>query len=115
MIHYYVWFSLIPSVPPAAGLERVRAFLTDLIRRGVVQNFRVLRNRDPTADTARQFQAAIVFVDAHAFTAGFAVVEHEGVRSGLHGLMVAGVKDFAVEVFEEVDGAPPGVLVDHHG
>jgi hypothetical protein len=37
---------------------------------------------------------------------GFAAVEHEGVRSGLHGLMVAVIKDFSAEVFEDVDNVP---------
>jgi hypothetical protein len=103
MICYYVWFSFQPNVPPAEGLPRVREFLDAMVQRGWVVNFKLLCNRDAAADPARAFQAAIDFVDDAAFAAGFATVEHEGVRAGLHGLMVDVIKDFAAESFEGVD------------
>jgi hypothetical protein len=78
-----------------------------LHRRGLVQAFRLLRNRDRNADSTRAFHAAISFADAEAFASGFAAVEHEGIRSGLHGLMVAVIKDFTAEVFGDLDVAPP--------
>jgi hypothetical protein len=107
VIHYYVWFSFRRGVPPNEGLQRVRAFLDDMTKRGVVQEFRLLRNRAAGADTAREFQAAIVFADGDAFARGFEAVEHEGVRAGLHGLMIANVQDFSAEVFEDVTSAGP--------
>jgi hypothetical protein len=107
MIHYSVWFSFQDSVPPADGLQRVHAFLDGMHRRGLVQAFRLLRNRDRNADPARAFQAAITFADVEAFAYGFAAVEHEGIRSGLHGLMVAVIKDFTAEAFEDLDVVPP--------
>jgi hypothetical protein len=105
-IHYYVWFSFRPGVPPNEGLQRVRTFLDEMTGRGVVQEFRLLRNRS-AADKAREFQAAIMFADADAFARSFEVVEHEGVRAGLHGLMIAHVQDFSAVVFEDVTLAGP--------
>ena len=55
MIHYYVWFSFQPEVQPDEGLQRVRTFLDEMTRRGVVQEFRLLRNRS-AADKTREFQ-----------------------------------------------------------
>jgi hypothetical protein len=103
-IHYYVWFSFRPGVEPDDGLRHVRTFLDEMTRRGVIVEFRLLRNRAASA-TARAFQAAIVFADAEAFARGFEEVEHDGVRAGPHGLMIANVQDFSAEVFEILDSA----------
>jgi hypothetical protein len=84
----------------------VHAFLDGMRRRGSMQTFRLLRNRGTSPGAPRAFQAVILFADADAFTSGFAAVELEGVRSGLHGLMVAVIKDFTAEVFEDVDVPP---------
>jgi hypothetical protein len=100
VIQYYVWFSFRPEVPPAEGLLAVRTFLDELEQRGIVREFRLLRNRAAGADKARAFHAAIVFADADAFDRGFEAVEHEDVRAGLHGLMIAHVENFRAEVFE---------------
>ena len=105
MIHYYVWFSFHAGVQPDEGLHRVRTFLEEMTGRGLVREFHLLRNRDAGANTARAFKAAIVFADAEAFSRGFEVVEQAGVRSGLHGLMVDTIKEFAAEVFEGVENA----------
>jgi hypothetical protein len=105
-IHYYVWFSFRPDVQPTDGVRAVRTFLDEMTKRGIVQEFRLLRNRAAGADKAREFQAAIVFADAAAFARGFEAVEQEGVRAGLHGLMIARVQDFSVEVFEGLQESP---------
>jgi hypothetical protein len=105
-IHYYVRFSFRAEVQPDEGLRAVRTFLDEMTRRGIVQGFHLLRNRAANA-TARAYQAAIVFEDAEAFARGFEAVEHEGVRAGLHGLMIAHVQEFSAEVFEDVATASP--------
>jgi hypothetical protein len=100
VIHYYVWCSFRSEVPPDEGLLAVRTFLDEMVRRGIVREFRLLRNRAAAADKARAFHAAIVFADADGCARGFEAVEHEGVRAGLHGLMIAHVENFSAEVFE---------------
>ena len=105
VIHYYVWFSFRPGVQTDEGLQRVRTFLDEMSGRGVVQEFRLLRNRS-AADKTREFQAVIVFADADAFARGFEAVEHDGIRAGLHGLMIANLQDFSAEVFEALPADP---------
>jgi hypothetical protein len=105
MIHYDIWFAFRPGIQPREGLHGVRTFLDEMTRRGLVHGFELLRNRDAGAEKSREFKATIVFADATAFARGFQTIEHAGVKSGLHGLMVETIQDFTVEVFENIEAA----------
>lgn len=109
MIHYYVWFSFQSGATESENLGRVRTLLGDLVARGLVKEFTLLRNKATGAATRLlEFHAAIVFADGELFARSFRDVADAGIRSGSHGLMIANVKDFIAEVFEELPSPEDG-------
>ena len=106
MIHYNVWFAFRDGASEADGVARVRDFLDDLRQRRRVDDFKLLRSRAPSGQTRlARFHAVIMFTDQVQFDAAFRDVESTGVRAGRHGLMIADVDTFIVEIFDELPRA----------
>ena len=68
MIHYSVWSSFKEGTAEPEGLARVSRFLLDLQQRGLIDGFKLLRNRDETGKTRlARFQALISFANQDQF------------------------------------------------
>jgi hypothetical protein len=103
MIHYNVWFSFKPEADEAIHLAKVRSLLDDFRSRGMVYDYRLLKNRaEAGKSNLPEFQVIIEFEDEAQFGRPFAEVESIGIRLGQHGAMIEKVDKFVVEVFEQI-------------
>lgn len=102
MIHYNVWFSFKNTVGDEEGeLGKLRNFLGDLKSRALIRDYTLLRNRSDDTKLAK-YHAIISFEDDSQFARPFQEVAAAGIHTGLHGLMIANVDTFIVEIFEEI-------------
>jgi hypothetical protein len=69
---------------------------------GQIHDFLILKNRATDKSRLAQFHALIMFRDNEQFGLPFADVASIGIHSGKHGFMIEHVKEFIVEVFEEL-------------
>jgi hypothetical protein len=103
MIHYNVWFSFRADANEPMELAKLRRLMDDFKARGMLSDYRLLKNRgEERATKLPAFQVIIEFCDNDQFGLPFAEVEALGVRSGMHGAMIEHVEDFVVEVFEQL-------------
>jgi hypothetical protein len=101
MIHYNVWFALKDDANEVEELRNICSFLAALKHRSLIHDFKLLKGR-ASQTTLPPFQVMILFVDDAQFGRPFADVAAIGAHAGEHGSMIANVKTFMADTFEEL-------------
>jgi hypothetical protein len=113
MIHYNIWFNLRDTIGEADALETVKAFLSQLCVAGSISGFQLLRNSGEEGKTKLlRYQALIEFRDEAQFSTAFSAQAARGIRTGLHGRVMALVSDFRIEILRQIAASIPAVTVD---
>jgi hypothetical protein len=84
-------------------LAKTRSFLDDLKTRSKLHDYRLMKNRAPRDKSKLStYQLMAEFLDETQFKLPFTEIAQIGIHSGNHGSMIENVKDFMVEVFEDI-------------